>query len=154
MKDFIKDIPGWAKGIMILVVLVLIAWIIYKFYDTVGFKSREEKELEKDLRNDKNELLNKGQKPTFSRTQYNSFAEIIDGENKSWNTDEDKIYNIFRQFKNDLDVILLSEAFGKKRPMYELIDRDLTGFLNADLNKSEIGEINKIFASKNIKFRF
>jgi hypothetical protein len=149
-----KDIPGWAKGIVLIIIILLIVWLVYKFYSAVGFKSAEEREQEAAIRGDKDDLLDKGQKPTFSRTQYKGFADVIEGENMSFNTDEEKIYGIFKQMKNDLDVLLLIEAFGKRRPQFTTFERDLTGFLNEDLNKGEIEEINKILASKNIKQRF
>lgn len=154
IKVLWSGVPGWAKGIILILIVLLIVWLVYKFYKQVGFKSEEEKKAERDYRKDKDMLSEQGQKPTFTRTQYKGFADTIEGENKSWDTDEKKIYDIFRNMKNDLDIVLLSEAFGKRRPQFELIDRDLNGFLNADLNGSEIGEVNKILASKGIKYRF
>lgn len=154
IKVLWSGVPGWAKGIILILMVLLIVWLVYKFYKQVGFKSEEEKKAERDYRKDKDMLSEQGQKPTFTRTQYKGFADTIEGENKSWDTDEKKIYDIFRNMKNDLDIVLLSEAFGKRRPQFELIDRDLNGFLNADLNGSEIGEVNKILASKGIKYRF
>jgi len=154
IKELFSGIPGWAKGIILILIVLLIVWLVYKFYKTVGFKSSEERKQEQDFRKDKDMLSDQGQKPTFTRTQYKGFADTIEGENKSWDTDEKKIYGIFRNMKNDLDIILLSEAFGKRRPQFELIERDLNGFLNADLNDSEISEVNKILASKQIKYRF
>jgi hypothetical protein len=49
---------------------------------------------------------------------------------------------------------MLIQAFGERRPYYTFRDVGLAPFLNEDLNKSEIEEINKILIAKNIKFRF
>jgi hypothetical protein len=150
MKEFIKDIPGWAKGVAIIVVIGIIAFVVYKFYKDFKPKTKEQRDLE----TDQDTFVQQGQKPSFPRSQYKAFADTIQQENLSWDTDEKKIYNIFKQMKNDLDITLLVEAFGNRRPQFTLNDVALVPFLNEDLNKSEIEEINKILIAKNIKFRF
>ena len=150
MKEFIKDIPGWAKGVAVIIVIGIIAFVVYKFYKDFKPRTKEQKDLEKD----QDTFIEQGQKPSFPRSQYKAFADTIQQENLSFNTDEKKIYNIFNQMKNDLDITLLVEAFGNRRPQFTLNEVALTPFLNEDLNKSEIEEINKILIAKNIKFRF
>jgi hypothetical protein len=148
--NFFKDIPGWAKGIILIIIVLLVSWIIYKFYKNIKPKSDEEKAVE----NEKDQLVKKGQKPTFGQSTYQGYADRIQTENMSFNTDEEAIYGIFKTFKNDLDVILLIQAFGQKRPYLETAEKSLPGFLAADLNRNEIGEINKILQQKGIKYRF
>lgn len=150
MKEFIKDIPGWAKGVAFIIIIAIIAFVVYKFYKNFKPRTQEQKDLDKD----QDTFIKQGQKPSFPRTQYKAFADTIQQENLSFNTDEKKIYNIFNQMKNDLDITLLVEAFGNRRPQFTLNEVALVPFLNEDLNKSEIGEINKILTAKNIKFRF
>lgn len=150
MKEFIKDIPGWAKGVAVIIVIGIIAFVVYKFYKDFKPRTKEQKDLEKD----QDTFIEQGQKPSFPRSQYKAFADTIQQENLSFNTDEEKIYGIFKQMKNDLDITLLVEAFGNRRPQFTLNEVALTPFLNEDLNKSEIEEINKILVAKNIKFRF
>lgn len=150
MKEFIKDIPGWAKGVAVIVVIGIIAFVVYKFYKNFKPRTQEQKDLDKD----QDTFIKQGQKPSFPRSQYKAFADTIQQENLSFNTDEKKIYNIFNQMKNDLDITLLFEAFGNRRPQFTLNEVALVPFLNEDLNKSEIGEINKILTAKNIQFRF
>lgn len=148
--SFFKDIPGWAKGVILIIIVLLISWIIYKFYKNIKPKSDEEKAVE----NEKDQLVKKGQKPTFGQSTYQGYADRIQTENMSFNTDEEAIYGIFKTFKNDLDVVLLIQAFGQRRPFAETQEKSLPGFLAADLNKNEIGEINKILQQKGIKYRF
>ena len=150
MKEFIKDIPGWAKGVAVIVVIGIIAFVVYKFYKDFKPRTKEQKDLEKD----QDTFVQQGQKPSFPRSQYKAFADTIQQENLSWDTDEEKIYGIFKQMKNDLDITLLVEAFGNRRPQFTLNDVALVPFLNEDLSKSEIEQINNILISKNIKFRF
>lgn len=149
MKEFIKDIPGWAKGVAVIIVIGIIAFVVYKFYKNFKPKTQEQRDLEKD----QDTFVEQGQKPSFPRSQYKSFADVIHSENLSFNTDEEKIYGIFKQMKNDLDITLLVEAFGERRPQFTLNNVGLVAFLNEDLSKSEIEEINKILIAKNIKFR-
>lgn len=150
MKEFIKDIPGWAKGVAVVIVIGIIAFVVYKFYKNFKPKTKEQKDLEKD----QDTFVQEGQKPSFPRSQYKAFADTIHSENLSFDTDEEKIYGIFKQMKNDLDITLLVEAFGNRRPQFTLNEVALAPFLNEDLSKSEIEEINKILIAKNIKFRF
>jgi hypothetical protein len=151
MKEFIKDIPGWAKGVAIIVVIGIIAFVVYKFYKDFKPRTQEQKDLEKD----QDTFVNQGQKPSFPRSQYKAFADTIQQENLSWDTDEEKIYGIFKQMKNDLDITLLVEAFGERRPQFTVnTGMALAPFLNEDLSKSEMQKINNILISKNIKFRF
>lgn len=150
MKEFIKDIPGWAKGVAVIIVIGIIAFVVYKFYK--NFKPQTQ--AEKDLNKDQDTFINQGQKPSFPRSQYKAFADTIQQENLSWDTDEEKIYGIFKQMKNDLDITLLVEAFGNRRPQFTLNEVALVPFLNEDLNRSEMEKINNILIAKNIKFRF
>ena len=150
MKEFIKDIPGWAKGVAVIIIIGIIAFVVYKFYKDFKPRTKEQKDLEKD----QDTFVQQGQKPSFPRSQYKAFADTIQQENLSWDTDEKKIYNIFKQMKNDLDITLLVEAFGNRRPQFTLNDVALVPFLNEDLSKSEIEQINNILIAKNIKFRF
>jgi len=150
MKEFIKDIPSWAKGVAIIIIIGIIAFIVYKFYKNFKPRTQEQRDLEKD----QDTFVQEGQKPSFPRSQYKAFADTIQQENLSFNTDEKKIYGIFNQMKNDLDITLLVEAFGNRRPQFTLNEVALAPFLNEDLSKSEIEEINKILIAKNIKFRF
>ena len=153
-KGILSDVPGWAKGIILILIILLIVWLVYKFYSTIGFKTAEERAEEQEIKKDKDNLYDKGQRPTFSRTQYRQFADKIEQENMSMNTDENKIYDIFKQMKNDLDIVLLIEAFGQRRPNFSFNSYGLAAFLNEDLNSSEIAKVNAILAGKNIKFRF
>ena len=147
---FFKDVPGWAKGIIVIIIILLLAWLVYKFYKNVIPPSASDKAVE----DEKDQLVKNGQKPSFGQSTYQGYADRIQSENMSFNTDEAAIYGIFKTMKNDLDIILLIQAFGQRRPFAETQDKSLPGFLAADLNKDELAEINKILNSKGIKYRF
>ena len=150
MKEAFNNLPQWSKGIIAISAIVAVGLVGFIIYKNFKPRTKEEKELDKD----EDIFISQGQKPSFPKSQYRAFADTIQQENLSFNTDEEKIYDIFKQMKNDLDIIMLIQAFGERRPQFTLNDVGLAPFLNEDLSKSEIGEINKILTAKNIKFRF
>lgn len=150
MKEAFNNLPQWSKGIIAISAIVAVGLVGFVIYKNFKPRTKEEKELDKD----EDIFISQGQKPSFPKSQYRAFADTIQQENLSFNTDEEKIYDIFKQMKNDLDIVMLIQAFGERRPLYTFRDVGLAPFLNEDLSKSEIGEINKILTAKNIKFRF
>jgi hypothetical protein len=150
MKGAFNNLPQWSKGIIAISAIVAVGLVGFVIYKNFKPRTKEEKELDKD----EDIFISQGQKPSFPKSQYRAFADTIQQENLSFNTDEEKIYDIFKQMKNDLDIVMLIQAFGERRPYYTFRDVGLAPFLNEDLNKSEIEEINKILIAKNIKFRF
>lgn len=157
VKGLLSGIPGWAKGIILILIVLLIVWLVYKFYKQVGFKSADEKKEEKDIRKDLDMLGQQGQKPTFTRTQYKSFADKLywagSGKNIT-GTQEDQIYSVFDNMKNDMDIVLLTEAFGLRKWWAWQDSFNLGGYLTDELDESEIKIINNKLAAKGIKARF
>ena len=150
MKEAYNNLPQWSKGIIAVSAIVAVGLVGFVIYKNFKPRTKEEKELDKD----EDIFIAQGQKPSFPKSQYTAFADTIQQENLSFNTDEKKIYDIFKQMKNDLDIVMLIQAFGERRPQFTFNNVGLVPFLNEDLNSSEIGEINKILTTKNIKFRF
>jgi hypothetical protein len=105
-------------------------------------------EVTSNLESDLNQL---NQKPTITKSQANSYADFIDAENKSWNTNEDEIVNVFKNLKNTADLYLLKQAFGTRRPQFETSFVGLNAFLRADLSDYYINKINAILTSKKIE---
>lgn len=153
MKEFIKDIPGWAKGIAVVIVIAVIAFIVYKFYK--NFKPASE--TEKDLEKDKDTFIKEGQKPTYPRTWYRASADKLyscGAGQRMGGTDESCIYSVFVSLNNDLDLILLTEAFGERRKGYSFSNANLGGWLSDELNGEELKALNNILARRKIKFRY
>jgi len=86
--------------------------------------------------------------PTFNDGYYSSFADTIEMENKSFNTSESAIYDLFRELRNEPDLIKLKIAFGTRRPQFETSAFGLGGFLRADLSESEMQELNTILKKR------
>ena len=147
-----KTVPGWAKGIAIIVIIIFVAWLAYQFY-----KSAQDRELAAAFRKDKDMLYDKGERPTFNRTQYATFADKLYAASQAQNitgTQEDAIYDVFEQMKNEMDIVLLTEAFGQKRLSFSFRDAGLGGYLTDELDQDELDIINAKLAKKGINSRF
>ncbi len=147
-----KKIPGWTKGIAILLIILFLAWLAYQFY-----KTAEARKASANIRKDKDMLYDQGQRPTFIRTQYATYADKLYAASQAQNvtgTDEAAIYNVFEAMKNDMDIVLLTEAFGEKRLSFSFRESGLGGYLTDELTDDEIKVINDKLAKKGIKARF
>lgn len=154
---FFKDIPGWAKGAIIIIIVLLVAWIVYKFIKTTGFKTGDEREKEQEIEKDKDLFIQQGQKPSYPRTWYRAAADKLyscGAGQKIGGTDESCIYSVFVSLNNDLDVTLLTEAFGERRKGFSLTDANLGGWLADELNGEELSALNNILARRKIKYRY
>lgn len=150
MNNIIKESPSWAKGILVVFSLGAIGFIGWKIY-----KKIQENKDTKDTRSDEKDLAREGQVPSYPQSAYSSFANRIEQAGFAiGGTNEDAIYSVFNQMKNDLDIILLIKAFGKRRIEFSFQKGDLSAFLESELNDSEIKKVNSILESKKIKFRF
>lgn len=148
-----QGIPGWAKGIALVIIIIFVAWLVYHFYKDVAPKTQKEKNIDKD----KNDFINQGQKPSFQRAWYDGASEklySLGRGQRGW-TDEQGIYSVFVQLNNDLDLTLLTEAFGTKRKSFSFSDTDLNGWIADELSgEGEIAALNNILARRKIKYRF
>lgn len=96
-----------------------------------------------------------GPTASYPDLQYKIFADsiyqagmIIGG------TDEDAIYSVFNNMKNDTDIAKLILAFGKRRIEFSFMDGTLAEFLTSELDGDEMKIVNKILASKGITYKF
>jgi hypothetical protein len=103
----------------------------------------------------KDDLRKLGQTPSYSDTSYVGFADKINSAGVTgFGTDENAIYDVFQQMKNDADVLKLIAAFGNRRIEFSLAWAGLSGWLRSELDAREIAKINAILAGKGITYRF
>jgi hypothetical protein len=96
-----------------------------------------------------------GQVASYPTGTYSQLADkIYSAVMYTWGTDEQAIYDVFNQMKNNLDVALLIKAFGKRRVEFSTLDQELGAHLSNDLDSSEINKINNILSSKGINYKF
>lgn len=101
------------------------------------------------------QAVKQGPTPSYPDLQYKIFADsIYQAGMVIGGTDEDAIYNVFANMKNDTDVAKLIIAFGKRRIEFSFMDGSLAEFLTSELDSTEIKQVNKILASKGINYKF
>jgi hypothetical protein len=130
------------------------------------FKNRQERKEKRQQTTDIKEAEKAGQKLSYTLSSYTQMADQIFGAWASnvtlnlWNqTNGPLIIGIFRKMNNDLDVIQLIKAFGKRRQptpflSYATENVELGQWLSIALDDDELDAINKHFAGKGIRFRF
>lgn len=94
---------------------------------------------------------------TYANAMYAMFAEQIwdaAHANNFTGTQEDAIYDVFKQMKSDIDISKLISAFGKKRMYLSFSDAPLKEWIQAEMDSSEISKINSILQSNKISYRF
>lgn len=148
----------WLQWVIILVVLGIVATIVFAIIRWA--KNQKRKNLFKD---DYDNLVAQGQKPSYPQTSYLQMADKIDEAGCPYGywtacsgTDEEAILSPFNQMNNALDVLLLVKAFGKRtaRGTTSTTTYDLGGFLATELDAEKIDEINEILSKRGINYRF
>lgn len=101
-------------------------------------------------------LIQSGQTLTYPKSNYFTFADAIEQAFQYATTDEDTIYSVFWKMRNDLDILELNKAFGKRTIYFFGIGQELTlpKAIADEMDKDEIALINKILAKKKIKYRY
>ena len=160
-KGIFKDLPTWAKGTIAIVVVGGVAFLGYKLYKGISGAvniSEPEKAL-LDVNNDIKKL-SKTEKASYNGSQYRAFADSLYEAMSGMGTDEEEVFNVFRQMKNTLDVLLLTKAFDIRDYtddrvfIFNVKPMNLNQWLSAELSTSNKAELNKILSSKGIKYTF
>lgn len=167
MKKLLKiyeDAPPIGKILIILAVLV-ICYLIFKGLKK-AFKSQTTSENTVDTASDElKQLAEAGEKPNYSASQYNTWAEALytamESVNGGFGTDEDAIKQVFSYMQNKADVLQLIKTFGirpyedDKLLMFNINDYNLNEWLSAELSASEKAEyVNNVLKSRNINYSF
>ena len=155
-----SQLPTWAKGVVATLgigTIIVSGFLIYKGVKVALTKSSPSSQQAQD---DLKVLSNQGVRPSYPDTQFSSWAEQLHEALKFTFTDEDAVYRVFGFMKNDADVIKLIQAYGLRPEIgttfVSWFDTDMTlpQQIGSAMTTDEIAEINKILASKRIKFRF
>lgn len=106
----------------------------------------------------------KGQALSYTLSSYQGLANTIyDAWFQRYNpfnaVDEKIVLSVFSKMKNDLDVLQLIRAFGKRRAPVNFLslltpDVTLPEWLSIGLEANEIKAINDVLAKKGISFQF
>lgn len=115
-------------------------------------------DIEKSTTDDIKKLAAKGVKPTYYESQYVQYADKLYNAMITSNpfnpTDENAIYSVMQDMKNDVDILLLVKSFGTRRMEFSTKGGGLAAFLQDDLSSKEMAKVNKILSDNNISYRF
>ena len=160
---YYKDLPPWAKGVVVVGSLGLVGAIIYQVYSRIkkdaGKKQAEQavKETEKEL---KDEIKN-GVKPTISTSQADAWAgqiqKAFDGCDPA-ETSKGVVAQAFLGLKNNADFLLLVSRYGvRKHDQCGWFTGDFEGDLYQaivdELTNNERNFLNDILAKKGITYK-
>ena len=116
--QYYKDLPSWAKGVSVVGVLLVGFIVGRKIYMTI-VKSQQEKrnrEYLRDVDSDISKNQQSGVKPSFSDSNYMSFANTIYNSMRYCVGDDyGSVESTMKKMNNDLDVAKLIKAFGVRQ---------------------------------------
>lgn len=162
-KQGFLGLPAWAKGIVAVAVVGGVAYAVYKISKTAKGISENKGNRQEDRSWNKvfDQLnSNPATKATLTREQFITLANQAHGAMDGYGTDEDTLKRIFWQLKNDADFAGLSAAYGIRElhpgtGLGWLVDPykgSLSGALTNELGVANVMEINKLLASRKIKY--
>lgn len=170
-----EDLPSWARGIVIvggLAITYIIGTNIVKMVKAAS-ASADNQAKQNQIQSDLNNLGNQGVLPTFDDSQYNAWADSIEGALQGCDysvsvaafgiltNSGTAVWNVLSQLKNDADFLKLSKAYGSSRTLvkhfYCGYANDVTGSFSATLtrvlNPQELAKINQYLGDNGLKSR-
>jgi len=101
-----------------------------------------------------------GSAPTYPASQFYAWANRIENAFFDIGTDEEAVFQIIGSLRNNADFLKLKEAFGTREytggflPGFVSPDLTLDGWIQQELDGSDINELNSILSRKGITYRF
>lgn len=159
LYNYYKDLPPWAKGVVVVGGLGMIYIVGSKIYTALKPKPQEIVNVENDI----NRLEVKMQ-PSYGDASYDQYANTIyNAQRTSMGNDSGAILDVALLMKNDLDIAKLVKAYGTRQDYafgfptekYGLFGAMRKG-IEADLFGAfayRIGKVNSDWASKGITYQ-
>lgn len=171
-QKYFKPLPNWSKGVIVLIVVAgaaVATWSIVK-----GIKrAKELKDANKAgaaAEDELQQLASQGIKPTMDDSRFQALSETLVQAMNGCGTDNDMVFDVFRQIKNDADIRKLISIFGVRfyepcagdAPLsyirWQFNDKAFGGglptWLAYDLTAGEIRTVNSILSANNVNYAF
>jgi len=156
---YYKDLPQWAKGVVVVGTLGVVYILGSKIYAGLQPKPREIVNVENDI----DKLVTK-MKATYADAAYDEYANTIyQAQRTSMSNDSGAIQDVAYLMMNDLDVAKLIQAYGVRQDYAFAIPTDKYTLLGAMRKGIEadlfgafsyrIGKINSNWEGKGITYR-
>lgn len=160
--SYYKELPSWAKGIVVVGGIAIIYFTSKQIIARIRTQA-ERKDAEKsvtDAKNELNELIKNGVRPTISQSQADSYSEQIVKQFKGADLllgSYALVDKIFKSLKNDADYLLLKTSF--KTRTYDdaffgqVKNVTLESAIQDELSQMRINDLNKTLEKQGIKYR-
>tara|TARA_R110000868_G_scaffold101361_4_gene279085 strand:+ start:2664 stop:3224 length:561 start_codon:yes stop_codon:yes gene_type:complete len=180
--EIYKDLPSWAKGVVVIGGIAIVYFTTKSFLKKIKDSATQKKAMEVVVEQKKEikDLETTGLIATFKDSQYKAWADALQNQfdgcdfNISdwvspilaiWNyynysNSGKKLVMIIAKFKNDLDFLKLSTAWGIRTydqcgwGMGNVENATLSKAVSDELNNGEISKINDALSKQGIKYRF
>jgi hypothetical protein len=165
--DYYKDLPAWAKGVVIVGGVAIVAYAGIKLSKVLfpSEQKKREKELEKDVNEEIKQAEQQGKKPTYTDSSYLQYANTIHNAMQFCVGDDyATVVNTAKKMMNDLDVAKLIKAYGNRQrycfgipaggkdDLFTAIRAEL-GQEYAGITNYRVNQINSDWQSKGIKYQ-
>lgn len=160
--SYYKELPSWAKGVVVVGGIAIVYFTAKQIIARIRTQA-ERKDAEKsvtDAKNELNELIKNGVRPTISQSQADSYSEQIVKQFKGADLllgSYALVDKIFKSFKNDADFLLLKTSF--KTRTYDdaffgqVKNVTLESAIQDELSQMRINDLNKTLEKQGIKYR-
>jgi hypothetical protein len=178
--QYYTELPPWAKGIVVvggMAILYFASKSIFRKLNEAKI-SEDSREAVKDAESDKSNLIRGGVKASYTKTQYQTWANSIQqafegcdysaeitwgsdspiGLASIWSSSGYKVAAILNQLKNNVDYLELTTAWGIRSYdacgyfSGDIKNVDLSKAIQSELTAREISNLNKILSGKGITY--
>jgi hypothetical protein len=167
LKGSYMNLPPATRGLITVVGVGILVYIGFKVFKsvsgTVQGKVTPDKANKQEDQGWNNEVERLNQNPatkaTISAAQASSFANSCHAAIDGYQTDEDALYNVFSNLKNNADFALLMSAYGSREVSSGAWNPEpnftgtLTGAITSECDATEKAKLNQILQSKGITNR-
>ena len=164
--QFWNSLPTWARGVVMVVLLLILVYVGYKFKDYI-FTSKDEREAKSKSNpvvtpNEAKGALqkiaasnNKLLRPTYSAAQYASFADQLFEAMNHTGTNNSVIQRVFESCYNAADVYSIINAYGIRQLKVLAFNDGEPGNLSQHLvSEGATGYANKGLEKRKVYFKF
>lgn len=147
MKKWFESLTPTAQMVAVIVAIILVIFILRSFKNYIQKLGEFTDNL-----GEKAALASKGVKASFSKSEYNTFANQLENAMAGVGTDGPTVFKIFNKMENNLDILNLETSFGLRSSWGK--SYDLTEWLRGDFSTSDMNKLNQILSQKGITKQF
>lgn len=163
--QFFKELPPWAKGVVVVGGLAVIYFAGKSIFDRIkkDAESKNSKQVVTDSKKDLQSLLNKGIRLSYPVSTYTALASSLNVAFNGFGTAETQVYAIMGQMKNEADILQLIVSFDLRTikggslfgiSQADTYKIDLPGAIHDEMLVEEIQHINQILKNNNVDYQF